>query len=69
MREYKQLTEEDRIEMYAVKQAGKPQDQIAAVLGVHPSTINRELTRNIELRLMAISIFRRRDTVFFLKYR
>ncbi len=46
MREYKQLTEEDRIEIYAMKQAGKQQKQIAKVLGVHPCTISRELDRN-----------------------
>jgi len=50
MREYGQLTEEDRIEIYAMKQAGKEQNMIAAVLGVHPSTISRELARNTGLR-------------------
>ena len=50
MREYSQLTEEDRIEIYAMKQAGKQQNYIAAELGVHPSTISRELARNTGLR-------------------
>jgi IS30 family transposase len=50
MREYRQLTEEDRIEIYAMKQAGKEQNRIAAKLGVHPSTISRELYRNTGLR-------------------
>jgi IS30 family transposase len=50
MREYKQLTEEDRIEIYAMKQAGNEQNIIAAALGVHPSTISRELARNTGLR-------------------
>ena len=50
MREYRQLTEEDRIEIYAMKQAGKEQTMIAAELGVHPSTISRELSRNTGLR-------------------
>ena len=50
MREYRQLTEEDRIEIYAMKQAGKQQNKIAAKLGVHPSTISRELARNTGLR-------------------
>jgi len=50
MREYRQLTEEDRIEIYVMKQAGKQQNMIAAELGVHPSTISRELTRNAGLR-------------------
>ena len=47
MREYRQLTEEDRIEIHAMKQAGKEQNKIAAKLGVHPSTISRELYRKI----------------------
>ena len=50
MREYKQLTDEDRIEIYAMKQAGKQHNAIAAELGVHPSTISRELSRNTGLR-------------------
>jgi len=50
MREYRQLTEEYRIEIYAMKQAGKEQNKIAAKLGVHPSTISRELSRNTGLR-------------------
>ena len=50
MREYRQLTEEDRIEIYAMKQAGIEQNTIAAKLGVHPSTISRELARNAGLR-------------------
>ena len=50
MIEYRQLTDEDRIEIYAMKQAGKKQNEIAAALGVSPSTISRELTRNAGLR-------------------
>jgi IS30 family transposase len=50
MREYRQLTEDDRIEIYAMKQAGKEQNMMAAELGVHPSTISRELSRNTGLR-------------------
>jgi IS30 family transposase len=46
MRQYQQLTEDDRIEIYAMKQAGKTQRTIAGNLGVHPSTISRELERN-----------------------
>ena len=46
MRQYRQLAEEDRIEIYAMKQAGKTQRNIARRLGVNPSTISRELTRN-----------------------
>jgi transposase, IS30 family len=50
MREYGQLTEEDRIEIYGMNQAGKKQNMIAGKLGVHPSTISRELARNTGLR-------------------
>jgi IS30 family transposase len=50
MREYSQLTDEDRIEIYAMKQAGKKQNIIAATLGVDPGTISRELKRNTGLR-------------------
>ena len=50
MREYRQLTEEDRIEIYAMKQAKKQQNDIAAELGVHPCTISRELARNTGMK-------------------
>lgn len=50
MREYRQLTEEDRIEIYAMKQAGKKQKEMASKLGVNPGTISRELQRNTGLR-------------------
>jgi len=50
MREYRQFTEKDRIEIYAMKQAGKEQNKIATKLGVHPSTISRELSRNTDRR-------------------
>ena len=50
MREYRQLTDEDRIEIYAMKQAGKDQNKIAVALGVAPSTVSRELARNRGLR-------------------
>ena len=46
MRPYQQLTEDDRIDIYAMKQAGKTPRDIARHLGVHPSTISRELARN-----------------------
>ena len=50
MRAYRQLTDEDRIEIYAMKQAGKQQNEMAAELGVHPCTISRELVRNAGFR-------------------
>lgn len=46
MRHYKQLTEDDRIEIYAMKQAGKSQHETACLVGVSPGTISRELARN-----------------------
>ena len=46
MRTYTQLTENDRIEIYAMVQAGKSQRHVAAALGVAPSTICRELARH-----------------------
>jgi len=49
VREYKQLTEENRILIYAMKQAGKQQNEMAAALGVSSSTISWELVRNIGL--------------------
>jgi IS30 family transposase len=51
MREYRQLTEEDRIEIYAMKQAGKKQNRIAATLGVAPS---RDLKVGLTLSLFKI---------------
>jgi len=39
MRQYRQLTEDDRIDIDAMKQAGKSQTQMAHQLGVHRSTI------------------------------
>jgi IS30 family transposase len=50
MRQYSQLTEDDRIEIYAMKQAGKKQNIIAQALGVSPATVSRELSRNTGLR-------------------
>ncbi len=50
MRQYKQLTEEDRIEIYAMMQAGKQQKDIAKYLKVHSSTISRELSRNTGMK-------------------
>jgi IS30 family transposase len=46
MRSYRQLTEEDRIDIYAMKQAGKTRRHMAQRLGLHPSTLSRELARN-----------------------
>ena len=47
---YKQLSEEQRHMIYALRQEGCSQRRIAEVLRVHPATISRELRRNIRCR-------------------
>lgn len=46
MRTYKQLTREQRYQLYALMQAESEQTKIAQILEVHRSTISRELKRN-----------------------
>lgn len=46
MRAYTQLTQEQRYQIHAYMKAGFTQKAIAGELGVHTSTISRELTRN-----------------------
>ena len=46
MRTYTQLTQEQRYQIYALLKMGHPQVEIAGVIGVHKSTISRELRRN-----------------------
>ena len=43
---HKQLTDEERYQIEALKREGFNQSEIARSLGRHPSTINRELARN-----------------------
>ena len=43
---YKQLTQEQRYQIYALRQAGHGPTRIAQIVGTHKSTISRELTRN-----------------------
>lgn len=43
---YRQLTQEQRYQIYAYVKANWTQQNIAAEIGVHPSTISRELSRN-----------------------
>ena len=50
MKSYKQLTREERYQIYALKTAGHNQVEIAEVIGRHKSTISRELARNRGLR-------------------
>ena len=46
MRTYTQLTREQRYQIYALMKAGHKQIHIARLIGVHKSTISRELRRN-----------------------
>jgi transposase, IS30 family len=46
MRTYRQLTQEQRYQIYALKQTGHTFTEIAEVIGVHKSTVCRELKRN-----------------------
>ena len=50
MNTYTQLTQEERYQIYALKQAGHNQSEIATLLGRHKSTISRELSRNCGMR-------------------
>lgn len=43
---YTQLTREQRYQIYALRKAGHSQAETAAVVGVHKSSISRELRRN-----------------------
>ncbi|WCE31561.1 helix-turn-helix domain-containing protein [Vibrio sp. SCSIO 43137] len=43
---YKQLTEEKRLQIWAMRKEGKSQSEIARLLQVHRSTVSRELNRN-----------------------
>ena len=45
---YRHLTKEERIELSALLNTGMLQKDIAARVGVHPSTISRELGRNAD---------------------
>ena len=47
---YKQLTENERYQIYVMKKAGHGQEEIAYWLKRNPSTISRELRRNHGLR-------------------
>ena len=46
MKQYKQLTTEQRYQIYGLKQSGLNQTQIALNVGVDKSTISREFRRN-----------------------
>jgi len=46
MRSYTQLVQEQRYQIHALMKAGHNQTEMAAILGVHKSTISREMSRN-----------------------
>ncbi|WP_201294528.1 helix-turn-helix domain-containing protein [Colwellia sp. 20A7] len=46
MKTYKQLTYEERRQIYALNKSAISQNKIAALLSVSQSTISRELSRN-----------------------
>ena len=46
MRTYTQLTQEQRYRIYALQKTGHSQSEMAAVTGVHKSTVSRELKHN-----------------------
>jgi IS30 family transposase len=46
MRTYHQLTQEQRYQIYALKKTRHSLSEIAEVIGVHRSTVSRELNRN-----------------------
>ena len=46
MRTYRQLTQEQRYQIYALKKTGQTPSKIAEVIRVHQATVSRELKRN-----------------------
>ena len=50
MRNYNQLTQTERYQIYALRKANKNPTEISRVLGRHKSTIYRELKRNLGKR-------------------
>lgn len=50
MSNYTQLTREQRYQIFALMKAGLRQTEIAPIVGVHKSTISREVRRNCGLR-------------------
>ena len=50
MRGYTQIVHEQRYQIYALMKAGLNQTEIAVIIGVHKSTISREIRRNHGLR-------------------
>lgn len=69
MRTYHQLTQVQRYQIYALRKTKHPLTEIAEVIGVHKSSISRELKRNRGQRgyrpqqAQALAMERRRETV------
>jgi IS30 family transposase len=47
MQKFKQLNQAQKYQIEVLLVAGHNQNEIAAILGVHKSTISRELSRNM----------------------
>ncbi len=65
----KQLTEEQRYNISAYLQSGKSRTEIANLVGVHRSTISRELRRNSDKRngmCTAVSYYIQLLTFYFI---
>ena len=56
---YLHLTCEQRCQIYALLQSGHSQAHIARQIGVDPSTISRELVRNMQIPIHRGQSFRR----------
>ncbi|WP_419180000.1 helix-turn-helix domain-containing protein [Aequorivita todarodis] len=54
---YKQLSREQRYQIGALLEAGNNKSEIADILGVHKSTIGRELKRNIGKRVQHAGLY------------
>ena len=69
MRVYTQLTQEQRYQIYALMKADHSQAEIAEIVGVHKSTVSREVRRNRGLKGYRpqqahwLAVQRRRDKV------
>ncbi len=73
MKNYTQLNQENRCEIYGHQQAHKRIRQIAKKIGKNPSTISRELRRNKDecgnrpLQAQEIAVNRKRNAKKFIK--
>ena len=47
MQHYSQPTSEQRYQIYALRKKGHLMTEIAQIIGVHKSTVSRELQRNV----------------------